>query len=166
MEEDHAQSVILRNVLSEMLGEDSDDEEEVEDEVFTTSAPIPPLHSTHSLVRNPTIRKPRLTMRRYTTWSQITQASFTQQSSSLNPFSQPALPPGPIPSQVKVPQVESSSSKVRRKSKMLERWMLRRRTIATANTDGRKLSSMSGVKGFPLAIGMLGGNHALKYVFL
>lgn len=151
VEEDNYQSVILRDVLSEMLGEDSDDEEMEVEEQNADNEPDSPLPSP-ALVRKPTFRKPELIRRRVTDLSLMRQASFTRQPSFLRPKLPPIFPHGQLKTQMSQP----SSSKLRRRSvsKPSDRWLQRRSTVATVGTDGRRMSASVGVKhlrGGPLA---------------
>ena len=154
VEEDNPQTEILREVLSEMLGDDSDEEEAEEEEVFADNEAMSPLPSTPTLVKRP-LRKPDL-LRRVTDLSLMRQASFSRQPSFLNPSGRLRLPPIPSRGPPKSQMSQPSSSKLRRRSisRPSERWLQRRSTVATVGTDGRRLSAVIGVKqlqGGPLA---------------
>ena len=153
VEGDNRKSIILRDVLSEMLGADSDDsdEEMEEEEEHVDSEPATQLPSPN-LVRKPTMRKPDLIRRRVTDLSLMRQASLNRHPSFLKPRLPPILPHGQLKTQMSQP----SSSKLRRRSvsKPPDRWLQRRSTVATFNTDGRRMSASVGVKqlqGGPLA---------------
>lgn len=148
VEEDNPRSIILRDVLSEMLGEDSDDEDMEVEEMHADTEPLP----SPDVVRKPAVQKPEQIRRRVTDLSLMRQASINHNPSFLRPRLPPIHPHGQLKAQMSQP----SSSRLRRRSvsKPPDRWLQRRSTVATVSTDGRRMSTSVGVKQFqggPLA---------------